>query len=172
MKKKEEIEKQCEKAYELGKKYERTYKGCGQCFVGAVQDALNLKGDEVFKASTAFAGGIGLMGDGSCGAYVGGILILGDRIGREKSDFIDAPGVRFKTYSLAKRYHDLFIEKYGSVTCRDIHMKIFGRPYFLNDKEEFMKFEQAGGHEDKCPEVVGVAARWLLELLAKEDLIT
>lgn len=171
MRNEKEMEKLCELAYELGKKYEQTYKGCGQCFVGAVQDALKLKGDEVFKATTAFAGGIGLMGDGSCGAYVGGVLLLGDRLGREKSDFVDAPGVRFKTYALARNYHDRFIEKYGSVTCRDIHMKIFGRPYFLNDKEEFTRFEKAGGHDDKCPGVVGTAARWLVEILTREELI-
>lgn len=171
MKSRKPIKELCEKAYDLGNFYERTYKGCGQCLVGAVLDALDLKADEVFKATTAFAGGIGLMGDGSCGAYVGGVLLLGGRLGREKSDFVDAPGVRFKTYALARNYHDMFIEKYGSVTCRDIHMKIFGRPYFLNDKEEFIRFEAAGGHDDKCPEVVGTAARWLVELMAEEDLI-
>jgi C_GCAxxG_C_C family probable redox protein len=171
MKSQAEIENLCSKAYELGKKYEKTFKGCGQCQVGAVLDTLELKADEVFKATTAFAGGIGLMGDGSCGAYVGGILLLGNQLGREKSDFVDAPGVRFKTYALAREYHDRFIQEYGTVTCRDIHMKIFGRPYFLNDKDEFARFEKAGGHEDKCPGVVGTAARWLVEILAREDLI-
>jgi C_GCAxxG_C_C family probable redox protein len=168
---KKTIKDLCEKAYELGNTYERTYKGCGQCMVGACLDAMELKADEVFKATTAFAGGIGLMGDGSCGAYVGGVLLLGSRVGREKSDFVDAPGMRFKTYALARELHDRFIQQYGSVTCRDIHMKIFGRPYFLNDKEEFMRFEAAGGHQDKCPGVVGTAARWLVEIMAKENLL-
>jgi len=169
--KKEDLKELSEKAYELGEKYEKTYKGCGQCLVGAVQDALQIRGDEVFKATTAFAAGIGMMGDGSCGGYVGGVLLLGARIGREKSDFVDAPGVRFKTYALAKKYHDKFIERYGSVTCSDIHMKIFGRPYYLNDPDQFAKFEEAGGHADKCPDVVGSAARWLVELMAKENLL-
>jgi C_GCAxxG_C_C family probable redox protein len=170
MESKKSIDGVCAKAYELGNAYEKTYKGCGQCLVGAVLDALQLKADEVFKASTAFAGGIGLMGDGSCGAYVGGVLLLGNQLGREKSDFVDASGVRFKTYALARKYHDRFIQQYGSVTCRDIHMKIFGRPYFLNDKEEFVRFEAAGGHQDKCPGVVGTAARWLVEIMAEDNL--
>lgn len=50
-------------------------------------------------------------------------------------------------------------------------MKIFGRLHFLSDKDEFMKFEQAGGHKEKCLEVVGTATRWLVHLLAEEDLI-
>ena len=50
-------------------------------------------------------------------------------------------------------------------------MKIFGRPYFLNDKEEFARLEKAGGHDDKCPGVVGTAARWMVELMTEENLI-
>jgi hypothetical protein len=105
-----------------------------------------MEDDEVFKATTAFAGCICVMGDGSCGPYVGGLLLLGDRIGREKSDFVDAPGVRFETYALAKNYHDKFIVKYGSVTCRDIPMKIFGKPFYLNDEDGFIRFEEDSGH--------------------------
>jgi C_GCAxxG_C_C family probable redox protein len=171
MEKKKDVEALAEKAYELGYKYERELKGCGQCLIGAVQDALDMEGDDLFKAATAFAGGIGLTGDSACGAYAGGVLLLGHRIGREKKDFEDAAGIRFKTYALAKKWHDTFIETYGSVNCRDIQTKVFGRPYYLNDQDEFMKFEEAGGHEDKCPEVVGLAARWLVGLFAEEGLL-
>ena len=90
--------------------------------------------------------------------------------GRVKSDFADPSRVRFRTYALAKQYHHRFIERYGSVTCRDIQMKLFGRPYYLLDNDDYVKFEQAGGHRDKCPNVVGDAAGWLIELMAKEDL--
>ncbi|MGA2401812.1 MAG: hypothetical protein ABSG91_08905 [Syntrophobacteraceae bacterium] len=50
-------------------------------------------------------------------------------------------------------------------------MKLFGRSYYLPDNDDFVKFEQAGGHRDKCPNVVGDAASWLIELMAKEDLL-
>ena len=50
-------------------------------------------------------------------------------------------------------------------------MQIFGRPHSLNDKEEFIRFEAAAGQDDKCPGVVGTAARWLVELMAKQNLI-
>ena len=167
----EQVEALAQKAYDLGYQYERERKGCGQCLIGAVQDALDMEGAEVFKAATAFAGGIGLTGDSACGAYAGGVMLLGHRIGRVKEDFEDAAGIRFKTYALAKKYHDRFVENYGSVNCRNIQTKVFGRPYYLNDRDEFIKFEDAGGHEDKCPEVVGQAARWLVELLSEEGLL-
>ena len=57
------------------------------------------------------------------------------------------------------------------MTCRDIQCKVFGRIYYLADKDEFMKLEEAGGHEDKCTGVVGWASQALVELLAEEKLI-
>jgi len=71
---------------------------------------------------------------------VGGVILLGQFIGREKSDFADPSGVRWKTHALVQKYHDRFIDQYGSVRCSDIQMKKFGRPYFLADEDEFAKF--------------------------------
>ncbi|MEM3004486.1 MAG: hypothetical protein QXK96_04235, partial [Candidatus Bathyarchaeia archaeon] len=34
------------------------------------------------------------------------------------------------------------------------------------DREEF---DRAGGHTDKCPDVVGKAARWTVEILLNES---
>ena len=56
MKEKGEFEDLAQKAYELGYRYEKELKGCGQCMIGAVLDALNTEGDELFKSATAFAG--------------------------------------------------------------------------------------------------------------------
>lgn len=41
-----------EKAYQLGKEYEQTYKGCSQSVVAAIQDAFDIRNDDVFKAAT------------------------------------------------------------------------------------------------------------------------
>jgi len=159
-----------DKAYELGKEYEKTYKGCAQCVVAALQDALNLRNDDIFKAATGLAGGGGLATDGSCGAYIGAILILGFLLGRERDNFTDPEGIRLRTYELVRKLRNRFIQEYGSVICRDIQTKVMGRPYYLADPEESRKFEAAGAHSVHCLEVVGKAARWLVELLEKEDL--
>ena len=168
---KAEIEKTAQKAYKIGQEYEKVYRGCGQCTVAAIADALGVTTDEIFKATTAFGGGIGLLGDGSCGTYVGGVLMFGHFIGRVRSDFVDAPKVRHTTYRLARQLHELFIKEYGSITCRDIQTKIFGRPYYLASPQEFEAFEADGGHDDKCPNVVGNACGWVVELLGEEKLI-
>jgi len=166
-----EMEELKQRARELGFTYEIEYRGCGQCLVGAVQDALGIKNDEVFKAATGFAGGIGLNQDSACGGYAGGVMILSSFLGREKGNFGDPENVRFKSFALAKKLHDRFIQEYGAVNCHGIHLKIFGRPFYLWDPDQMAKFDLAGGHSDKCPGVVGRAAEWTVELLAQEGLI-
>jgi C_GCAxxG_C_C family probable redox protein len=163
-----------EKAYKLGKEYEKKYMGCGQCAVAALQDALNIRNDDVFKATTGLAGGGAGTTDGSCGAYVGAIMVLGSLLGRERDKFDDFDSIapNSPAFTLMRKFRDKFIQEYGSVICRDIHTKVLGRPYYLVDPDEFKKFEEAGGHSDKgCIEVVGKAARWMAELIEEEGLL-
>ena len=165
-------ENAAEKAYELGKKYEQTYRGCSQCALAALQDAFNIKNDGVFKAATGLAGGGGLATDGSCGAYTGAIIFLSSILGRERDKFSDPEGVRFQTMKLAQKFHDKYIQEYGSVVCRDIQAKIMGRPFYLVDPDEFKKFHDAGAHDIYCPEVVGKASQWMAEIIMAENLVT
>jgi C_GCAxxG_C_C family probable redox protein len=159
------------KAYRLGKQYERDYKGCSQCVVAALMDTFDIRNDDVFKAATGLAAGGGSSVDGSCGAYSGAIMILSLLEGRQRDDFADPGGAMFKNFSLVKKLHDKFIDEYGSVVCRNVQTKIFGRPYYLADPDEFQKFEKAGAHEVHCLEVVGKAARWAAELITEENLL-
>jgi hypothetical protein len=46
-----------DKAYQLGFEYEKTYRGCSQCAIAAIQDTLDIRDDSVFKAGTGLAGG-------------------------------------------------------------------------------------------------------------------
>jgi C_GCAxxG_C_C family probable redox protein len=160
-----------EQAYQLGKEYEKEYKGCAQCTLAALQDAFGIKNKEVFKAATGLAGGSGGRTDGNCGAYSGAILFIGSLIGRERDDFADKSQAVGKNMELAGKIHDRFIEEYGSVICRNIHTKLFGRTFYLPDPEEHEKFEQAGAHTKHCPEVVGKAAQWAAELANEANLI-
>jgi C_GCAxxG_C_C family probable redox protein len=162
-----------EKAYELGKEYEKTKKGCSQCVIAALQDALDIRNDDIFKAATGLAGGGGGTLDGSCGSYVGSIMVLGSLLGRERDNFTDLDETTgFRTLELVRKFRDKYIQEYGSVVCRNIQTKVLGRPYYIVDPDEFQKFEAAGGHGDKgCPEVVGKAARWMAEIILEEKLI-
>ncbi len=162
-----------EKAYELGKEYEKTKMGCSQCVVAALQDALDIRNDDIFKAATGLAGGGGGAIDGSCGSYVGAIMVLGSLLGRERDNFVNLDQtVGFKTLELVRKFREKYIQEYGSVVCRNIQTKVLGRPYYIVDPDEMAKFEAAGGHGDAgCPEVVGKAAQWMAELILEENLL-
>lgn len=168
---KKNIEELAEKAYGLGKEYEKTYRGCSQCAIAALQDALSIRNDDIFKAATGLAGGTGLACDSGCGAYTGSILILGSLLGRDRENFFDPEGIRFKTHELTRKFRENFIQEYGSVICRDIQNKILGRYYYLPDPQEYEKFHHAGAHDVHCPEVVSKAAKWMMEIILKENLI-
>jgi C_GCAxxG_C_C family probable redox protein len=160
-----------EKAYQLGKEYEKIYKGCSQCVIAAIQDAFNTRNDDVFKAATGLIAGGGACIDGSCGAYAGAIMVLSSLLGRQRDDFADTAGVLFRNFELVQKLREKFIQEYGSVICRNIQTKLFGRPYYLADMDDFEKFEKAGAHDVHCPEVVGKAARWAAEIISEADLV-
>ena len=79
------------KAYEMGAECTRNYKGCSKCVVATVQDIMGIRDDVVLKVATGLAGGIGLSGIGPCGGISGGILVLSQLVGRERSN-IEDPG--------------------------------------------------------------------------------
>ena len=163
-----------EKAYELGKEYEKTYMGCSQCALAALQDALDIKNDDIFKSATGLAGGGCGTIDGSCGAYAASIMFLGSLIGRERDKFDDPENIALdsRTFKLFRKFRDKYIQEYGSVVCHNIQTKVLGRPYYIADPDELERFEAIGGHGDKgCPEVVAKAAQWMAELMMEEGLI-
>lgn len=160
-----------EKAYKLGKEYEKTYRGCSQCVIAALQDALEIRNDDIFKAATGLAAGTGFACDSGCGAYVGAVLVLSSLVGRERDNFSDPEGIRFRTHQLTRKCREKFVQEYGSVICRDIQTKILGRYYYLPDPQEYEKFHNAGAHDIHCPEVVGKAARWMTEIILDENLL-
>jgi C_GCAxxG_C_C family probable redox protein len=161
-----------EKAYQLGKEYEQTYKGCSQSVVAAIQDAFNIRNDDVFKAATGLTAGGGMCIDGSCGAYAGAIMVLSSLLGRERDDFADLADVMFTNFELIQKLRKKFIQEYGSIICFNIQTTVFGRPYYLADMDDLERFEEAGGHDAlHCPEVVAKAACWAAELIIEENLV-
>ncbi len=160
------------KAYERGFKGERDYRGCAQCTIAAIQDALDIRNDDIYKAGSGLAGGAGECTDGLCGGYSGGIMMMSAFFGRtrEKEATEEGREDKYDSFRMAAALHDKFIEKYGSVICREIHKKIFGRSFNLKDDEEKQQFRDAGAHEDddKCCAVVGDGARWAAEFILDE----
>ncbi len=153
-------------AYAAGVHFEQTYGGCSQCVLAALQDTFDLRDDAVFQAATALSGGGGGAGDGSCGAYSGAILFLGQLVGRPRDDFADPREVRRDTARLAAALHDRFVDHYGSVVCRDVQESVIGRAHGVTDPAGIDTLRVAGAHHAHCPEVVGSAARWTAAIAA------
>ena len=160
-----------DKAYQLGFEYEKTYRGCSQCAIAAIHDTLNIRDDSVFKAGTGLAAGGGLTGIGVCGGYVGGVMVISQLLGRERSNFEDPERIRFKSFELARKFLWQYTQELGSIICRDIQLIRFGRPYYIADMDDFKKFEEAGGHVDKCTDVVGKASQLAVKLILDEGLV-
>lgn len=156
-----------EKAFELSKDYEKRCTGCAQSVVAGLLDALELESEDVFKAASGLADGIGLTGDGSCGALTGCSMVVGLVLGRERKDHQDIMKP-MKSYVMSKEIHGDFIDRYGSCRCYDIQEKLMGRTYNMYDPKQL---EEAfkDGMMDHCSEVVGNAARKTAELILAEE---
>jgi C_GCAxxG_C_C family probable redox protein len=161
-------ERYISRAYELGFGYERDFRGCAQSTIAAVQDTLGLRNDFIFKAASGLAGGCGLFGDGTCGAYTGGSMLLSSFFGRRRSRFDDDRDEKKCANLMIKQLRDRYLAEYGSIICSGVQTKIFGRSFDLWSRQDREDFEQAGAHTDKCTSVVGNASAWTMEILLQE----
>jgi len=150
-------------ASKKAKQYEMQSGGCSQCTLAGIFDALDVQNDEIFKAATGLADGVGLTGDGHCGALSGGVLAIGYFFGRNKEDFSDMMKL-LKANLLSKKLHDRFVKKYGTCRCADLQKSFFGRFYNLYDPEEMMAAMKAGLLET-CSTVAGEVASMTTEII-------
>lgn len=158
--KKEEI---LNKAFELGKKYERECTGCAQTVIAAIFDSLGIWNDDVFKAASGLADGLGLTGDGSCGALVGASMVIGYLFGRNRENFKDMYKP-MKSYTLVKKLHDRYVKDYGSCRCYDVQRKNLGRTYNLWNADELKEAFNSDMME-YCSKLVGNVAKLATKII-------
>ena len=160
-------------AYTSGFNAELKYRGCGQCALIGMFEVLNIEDAGLFQAASGLSGGMALYNDGACGGYNGGILLMGKFVGR-KLDRMRIDGDKedqYRSFTMAQKLHDKFIETYGSVVCKDIHNRIFGEWFCLKEKKDRDRFEDAGAHKDKCTSVIANSCAWITEILIEEGFI-
>jgi len=160
---KEEI---ANKAFELAEGFEKKCTGCAQTTIAGVFDALGIENDDVFKAASGLADGLGLSGDGTCGALVGGAMVVSYLFGRERKDFEDM-FKPLKSYLLAKKLHDQFVEKYGTCRCYNLQESLMGRTFNLLDSKEFQEAVELDMMKH-CSKVVGTAAKLATKIILDE----
>ena len=157
-----------ERALSLGFEYEKTITGCCQCAIAAIQDALSIKDDAVFKAGSGLTAGGGVSCEGSCGGYTGGVMVMSSVFGRRRENWDDDKAEKDCAHRMARALLDRFNQEYGSNLCKIIHRNLFGREFDLRDASDREAFEKLGAHVDKCTSVVGKAAAWATELILEE----
>ncbi len=157
-----------ENIYNRAYEYEGKYGACPQAVLAALQDFFGNIDDSVIQAVHSFAGGGALCGDGTCGALVGGTAAINSQFGRKRSEFGQKTASRLKAFSFSKELRNKFVEEFGGVSCSEVQKNVLGRSFNLWDPADYKKFEEAGGHDDKCTDVAGKTARWAAEILLEK----
>jgi C_GCAxxG_C_C family probable redox protein len=89
-----------------------------------LQDTFGIKDDNMFRAASGLAGGIGGMHD-TCGSLLGACMMCGVTMGRSEKDFGDRDKAMESAIAAGKLYK--FYEKeFGSPTCREITRRFGG----------------------------------------------
>ncbi|MFC2035278.1 C-GCAxxG-C-C family protein [Chloroflexota bacterium] len=153
-------------AFTGAKQHELESGDCAQCIIAGVFEVLDIENNDVFRAATGLADGVGLTGDGHCGALSGGAMVISYLFGRKKEDF-SKRGKILKSCILSKKLHDQFVEKYGTCRCADIQTKFAGRFFNVYDPAEMEAFTKAGMLEN-CSTLVGEVARMTTKIILEE----
>lgn len=132
----------------------------------AVQDVLDMRDDSVFKVASGLIGGIGLM-DNTCGALLGGCLMLGIKYGRGREEIDNLKKLSSSVEPVGKLYK-WFEREFGSVTCREVRTKQHGVFYDLKAPWQF-DLAMEDGHQEKCSDLTGKTAAKTTEMLWKDD---
>jgi C_GCAxxG_C_C family probable redox protein len=153
-----------EKAAELASRYEVEYFGCSQSTLAGLIEAFGIGGRDILRAATAFAGGIVRRGN-VCGALSGGLIMIGYLAGRDDLQMADQyqRGMGYAD-KLCQRFEDA----YGSVVCREIQKKKYGRSFDLRRDEDREALHAIMAKDpEACQGVTRDAAQWTGEIVAE-----
>lgn len=161
-----EKEELLDRAFIAARDFELRSGGCAQSALAGIFEVLGVEDEGVFRAATGMSDGVGLTGDGHCGAISGGAMAIGYFFGRSAADSGKIMK-QVRACRLAKNLHDTFVEKYGACRCSDLQCSLVGRFYNLYDPDE-MKAATAAGMPEKCAALVGETARMAVRIILEE----
>jgi C_GCAxxG_C_C family probable redox protein len=153
-----------QKAYDLAWEYDKHFGYCPQCVLAAVKETVDAGiTDEIIRSTFPAAGGGALLGVGTCGALLGGILALGCKSGRTRDQF--GKNVSKRSLFAAKELIIRFQEKYGGVSCNDVQNKFEGCTFDMWNEKASKDFGNTHCKKIICPQLAGDVAKWTVELL-------
>jgi C_GCAxxG_C_C family probable redox protein len=129
---------------------------CSQSVFAAFAPEFGTDPEWALKVSGPFGGGMGRLGE-VCGAVTGAFMAIGLRHGRVRADDLET---KERAYALVQEFTDRFIERHGTVLCRELLGADIGTP------EGKAQIEASGISEVVCPAAVRDAAEILEDLLA------
>jgi hypothetical protein len=142
---KEEI---VQKAEELGREYEAKYKGCGQCTFLAIVDALRWGGLEIVPEDVVnriypgicfLTAGTNMTGEGTCGAVSSSVMAIGIAMGAPLGSQ-EIKDERNTAAVITRDILDRYYQKYGSILCKDVQRKHFGKAWDLTSEQMTREF--------------------------------
>jgi len=167
-----------DKTYAKGAAYEINSGSCSQCTAAALHEFLEIN-DAIVRAANSSCGGQASTAQGTCGAIIGGTMVVDYFLGRTVEAMSTEPSKdpniqMFRNANLTARLLcNRFVQEYGSILCPTIQLRLFGRFFYLPDPDEYQKFMKAGAHSDptKCARVVGNASKWTMEILLDKGVV-
>jgi len=161
------------RAKELGKENERKYVGCSQSTFAAIVDAFRSEGIElftpeeqerVFKGMVGLQGGTGGTSYGTCGAVIGpGFLIsMVSGIGTKELLEDKYKGANSCT-NVIKGVTSKFVKEFGSINCRDICFRRWGRVLDFCRPDTMREFVEKAKERPECQDTrctIAIGAGW------------
>lgn len=128
---------------------------CSQSIISTYGPDLGLERELALRVGASFHGGIGMTGR-TCGAVNGALIILGLKTAMVKLGDVESKEMNTK---LTRNFINKFIEKFGSIECKDLLGCDIG------SEEGLKKAKNNAMFQEKCPKFIEAAALILEELL-------
>ena len=128
---------------------------CAQAVLASFAEGLGLDVPTAIRLGTGF--GVGMARGGACGAVSGAVMVLGLAGGGGGPG---AAAAKAATYARAREFYDQFIDRHGSLICRDLIGLDPSVPEGLEQARREMRFETI------CVKLVSDAAA-ILEIMLK-----
>ena len=84
--------------------------------------------ERLFSGICVMSGGVGMTGDGTCGAVNSSVLVIGMALGIPREGQDDS-ALRKGCTTIRNTILDKYYQEYNSLLCKDIQRKYFGKSW-------------------------------------------
>ena len=128
---------------------------CSQSVLTAFCNEFGLHDEAAFRIACGFGGGMGRMAE-TCGAVTGAFMVIGLKYGQTRNA---DKAAKEKTYTLVKKFANLFAKEHGSIRC--------GRLLScdINTPEGLKVANEKGLFKTLCPKYVESAVKILEKMV-------